>query len=125
MIKRPDLENRGVGLAGDDPDRLPDERPYQGRGRGPRIEEAAGQAPSLQDRLAAARALTPPAGSCRACFLAGRDAAVELLGRAQDTRPLAERLAAAGALRPVHEHGGDPAFGRGRDAAIRVIAHGG
>lgn len=72
----------------------------------------------LAGRLAAARELVPPDGSCRACFTAGRDGAIAVIEAA---RELADKLAAARRLQSRHFHAGDNSFAVGRDAAIAAV----
>lgn len=110
MIKGADLDNRMEDGA---------ER-FHGRRGKPETPEAKG--PSLPERIESAKGLTAGLADCRACYHLGRDLVVDLLNSEWDARPLAERLAEARCLRTPHEHGGDPAFAHGRDAAIRVIA---
>lgn len=83
--------------------------------RGPRPTRAAAlPAPTLTESLAAARALQPPDGSCRACFRAGRDAAADAVERGD--------RAGAAALKSKHVHLGDPdSFAQGRDAVLAVV----
>jgi hypothetical protein len=108
MIKGSDLENR-----------METEAPA--RRREPRQEPPA-VPPLLIERVAAARALQPPAGSCRSCFIAGRDGVVSLLELPDGT--MAEKLRLAGALRSRHFHASDNSFQVGRDAAIAAATGG-
>jgi hypothetical protein len=104
MIKSTDLDNRAeVG-----------ERQPRRPARPPEAD--------LAERLDAARALAPPAGACRACYMAGRDRAVAVL--ADEAGELADRVRAAYALQPKHAHVGDTSFRIGRDAAIAAAVTG-
>lgn len=116
MIKGSDLENRREPSG---TERVHEE---QRQMHGRRAEEPEKKGPSLQERIAEAKLLVAKPGACRACFRAGLDAVVGVLVLEGDPRPLAERITEAAGLRPTHDHGGDPAFGQGRDAAVRVIA---
>lgn len=90
--------------------------------RGPRVPKAFAPAPTvvpLADRLEVARGLTPPDNACRACYRAGRDAAVAALSGEGELEAL---VAAARRLEPKHYHNGDRSFQAGRDAAIAAVA---
>lgn len=72
----------------------------------------------LAERLAKARELRPPDAACRACFTAGRDAAIAALAVEGS---MADRLAAAKAVQSRHYHNGDRSFQVGRDAVIALV----
>jgi hypothetical protein len=107
MIDRGALTNRGEGLGQQPPSQPPKPR---------------GVDTAFQERLAEARMLPPPAGACRACFQAGRDAVVALVTREGDASPIPARMAAAAGLQPTHYHNGDRSFQAGRDAVIAAVS---
>jgi len=110
MIKDGELTNRmepGAGAAG----------PGEPKGSD-KVRADIAKVKGAKDRLAGVKKMPVPDHACPQCFTAGRDRAVAEL---EVDGPLEERLAAARALQPRHDHNGDRSFQIARDAVISAV----